>query len=191
MSAAGSFADIAALAPAQTAVSANNGPTGDTQSGNAPGIGGEATGDTAGGTVAGATGGAGEGAADLFVSKLTPDTSMEELQKVFAQFGPVTDVRLPTDHFTDMPRGFAYVTFATVAARDAALQKPVKLRGNDLNVHVAFKKGAPARSLAAAAAGQAGNRRAGVKVNKKEGKRKRQRQRQPATLQPQRKPASI
>lgn len=48
-------------------------------------------------------------------------TSEEELRDVFARYGPVLDVHLPSDRDTGKVRGFAFVTFQDSRDADAAL----------------------------------------------------------------------
>ena len=58
----------------------------------------------------------------LYVGNLTFDALENELQDLFAQHGPVTEVNLVQDRATGKPRGFAFVTMATKEAADAAIQ---------------------------------------------------------------------
>jgi len=45
-----------------------------------------------------------------------------DLQDLFAQHGPVTDVNLMQDRATGRPRGFGFVTMATPEGAQAAIQ---------------------------------------------------------------------
>ena len=38
-------------------------------------------------------------------------TAAEDLGRLFSQYGCVTDVHIPLDHYTGEPRDFAYVSF--------------------------------------------------------------------------------
>src|SRR2546423_3526383 len=58
----------------------------------------------------------------LYVGNLAYTTSEEDLQKLFASHGPVVEVKVPFDRETGRPRGFAFVTMATVEAAQAAIQ---------------------------------------------------------------------
>src|SRR3954469_2032096 len=59
----------------------------------------------------------------LFVGNLSFETSELELQDLFAACGPVTEVNIVTDKFTQKPRGFAFVTMGTPEAAQAAIQQ--------------------------------------------------------------------
>jgi len=66
----------------------------------------------------------------LFVGNLSFETSELELQDLFAACGPVTEVNIVTDKFTQKPRGFAFVTMGTPEAAQAAIQQ---LAGRNVN----------------------------------------------------------
>jgi cold-inducible RNA-binding protein len=75
----------------------------------------------------------------LFVGNLSFETSELELQDLFATCGPVTDVNIVTDRFTQKPRGFAFVTMATPEGAQAAIQQlsGKNVNGRELTVNVA------------------------------------------------------
>ena len=58
----------------------------------------------------------------LYVGNLSYDTTENELQDLFSQKGPVTEVNLVQDRTTGRPRGFAFVTMGTPEGADAAIQ---------------------------------------------------------------------
>jgi cold-inducible RNA-binding protein len=58
----------------------------------------------------------------LFVGNLSYDVTENDLQDLFAQHGPVTEVNLMMDRMSGRPRGFAFVTMATKEGADAAVQ---------------------------------------------------------------------
>ena len=58
----------------------------------------------------------------LYVGNLSYDTTENDLQDLFSQQGPVTDVNLVQDRTTGRPRGFAFVTMATPEGAQAAIQ---------------------------------------------------------------------
>lgn len=58
----------------------------------------------------------------LYVGNLSFDTTENDLQDLFATFGPVTEVNLVTDRMSGRSRGFAFVTMATPEAAQAAIQ---------------------------------------------------------------------
>jgi RNA recognition motif-containing protein len=66
----------------------------------------------------------------LFVGNLSFETSELELQDLFAACGPVSEVNIVTDKFTQKPRGFAFVTMGTPEAAQAAIQQ---LSGKSVN----------------------------------------------------------
>ena len=57
----------------------------------------------------------------LYVGNVSYDATENQLQDLFAQFGPVTEVNLMVDRVSQKPRGFAFVTYATREAGDAAI----------------------------------------------------------------------
>ncbi len=75
----------------------------------------------------------------LFVGNLSFDVTENDLQDLFATFGPVTDVNLMTDRSTGRSRGFAFVTMATPEGAQAAIQGTAgkDLKGRSLTVNEA------------------------------------------------------
>src|SRR5712664_2885345 len=75
----------------------------------------------------------------LFVGNLSFETSEVELQDLFGACGPVTEVSIITDKFTQKPRGFAFVTMATPEGAQAAVQQLAgkNVNGRDLTVNEA------------------------------------------------------
>ena len=65
----------------------------------------------------------------LYVGNLSYDATENDLQDLFAQHGPVTEVNLMMDRTTGRPRGFGFVTMATKEGADAATQA---LNGSDV-----------------------------------------------------------
>ena len=64
----------------------------------------------------------------LYVGNLSFDALENDLQDLFAQHGPVTEVNLMQDRVSGRARGFAFVTMATPEAAQAAIQA---LNGKD------------------------------------------------------------
>jgi len=64
----------------------------------------------------------------LYVGNIAFSTSESELQALFSTHGPVTDIHVPKDRESGRPRGFAFVTMATVEGAQAAIQA---LNGKD------------------------------------------------------------
>ena len=57
----------------------------------------------------------------LFVGNLAFSATENDLEDLFSQHGPVTEVNLMLDRATGRPRGFAFVTMATPEAAQAAI----------------------------------------------------------------------
>lgn len=57
----------------------------------------------------------------LYIGNLSFDSTENDLQDMFAAFGPITEVNLITDRTTGRSRGFAFVTMATVEGAKAAM----------------------------------------------------------------------
>jgi cold-inducible RNA-binding protein len=64
----------------------------------------------------------------LYVGNLSFDAIENDLQDLFSQHGPVTEVNLVQDRVTGKARGFAFVTMATEEGATAAVQA---LNGKD------------------------------------------------------------
>ncbi len=58
----------------------------------------------------------------LYVGNLSYEVGQEDLSSVFAEYGSVKRVQLPTDRETGRPRGFAFVEMGTEAEEDAAIE---------------------------------------------------------------------
>lgn len=57
----------------------------------------------------------------MYVGNLSFDTTKEDLEDAFGQYGTVTDVHVPQDRETGRPRGFAFVTLDSSEAMNAAI----------------------------------------------------------------------
>jgi RNA recognition motif-containing protein len=57
----------------------------------------------------------------IYVGNLSFDTTPDQLQKVFEQYGDVTGVTVPEDRFTGKPRGFGFVEMASDDAATSAI----------------------------------------------------------------------
>jgi RNA recognition motif-containing protein len=75
----------------------------------------------------------------LYVGNLSFDTTENDLQDAFAQFGPVTEVNLIMDRMSGRSRGFAFVTMATAEGAQAAIAGMAgkSLKGRDVTVNEA------------------------------------------------------
>lgn len=92
----------------------------------------------ANGDAATGEGGEGEGAGEtktVFVGRLSWNVDNDWLSQEFAECGEVVSARVQMDRNTGRSRGFGYVTFATTAAVEAALQLSGKeIDGRAINV---------------------------------------------------------
>jgi cold-inducible RNA-binding protein len=57
----------------------------------------------------------------LYVGNLSFDTTENDLQDLFAQHGPVSEVNLITDRMSGRSRGFAFVTMGSPEGAQAAI----------------------------------------------------------------------
>ena len=67
---------------------------------------------------------------NLYVGNLTFQVDKPELERLFAQFGEVSDAQIIMDRETGRPRGFAFVEMASA---DAAQKAISSLNGKDHN----------------------------------------------------------
>jgi RNA recognition motif-containing protein len=58
----------------------------------------------------------------IFIGNLPYEVSQEDLTQVFADFGTVKSIRIPTDRETGRLRGFAFVEMETEAEETAAIE---------------------------------------------------------------------
>jgi RNA recognition motif-containing protein len=58
----------------------------------------------------------------LYVGNLSFNSTENDLEDLFSQYGKVTDVALMTDHATGRSRGFAFVTMSGPAEGTAAIE---------------------------------------------------------------------
>ena len=75
----------------------------------------------------------------LYVGNLPFDTTENDLQDMFAGFGPVTDVNLITDRASGRSRGFAFVTMATPEGAQNAIKELAgkNIKGRNLTINEA------------------------------------------------------
>jgi cold-inducible RNA-binding protein len=67
---------------------------------------------------------------NIFVGNLSFQTTQDELQAAFAQFGNVERVNIVTDRDTGQPRGFAFVEMPDKSEAENAISQ---LNGADMN----------------------------------------------------------
>jgi RNA recognition motif-containing protein len=75
----------------------------------------------------------------IYVGNLSYDVTQDDLNQVFAEYGAVKRVQLPTDRETGRLRGFAFVEMGTEAEEAAAIEAldGAEWMGRDLKVNKA------------------------------------------------------
>lgn len=75
----------------------------------------------------------------IYVGNLSYEVTQEDLTSVFAEYGTVKRVNLPTDRETGRPRGFGFVEMSTDAEEAAAIEAldGAEWMGRDLRVNKA------------------------------------------------------
>jgi RNA recognition motif-containing protein len=75
----------------------------------------------------------------IYVGNLSYDVTQEDLNGVFAEYGSVTRVQLPTDRETGRVRGFGFVEMGTEAEEAAAIDAldGAEWMGRDMKVNKA------------------------------------------------------
>ena len=78
----------------------------------------------------------------IYVGNLSYEVTQDDLSSVFAEYGSVTRVQLPTDRETGRMRGFGFVEMATDAEETAAIEAldGAEWMGRDLKVNKAKPK---------------------------------------------------
>ena len=75
----------------------------------------------------------------IYVGNLSYNVTQEDLSSVFAEYGSVKRVQLPTDRETGRLRGFGFVEMSSDAEEDAAIQAldGAEWMGRDMKVNKA------------------------------------------------------
>ncbi|NEQ53906.1 MAG: RNA-binding protein [Leptolyngbya sp. SIO3F4] len=75
----------------------------------------------------------------IYVGNLSYDASRDDINAVFAEYGTVQRVHLPTDRETGRPRGFAFVEMSSEDEETAAIEAldGAEWMGRDLRVNKA------------------------------------------------------
>lgn len=75
----------------------------------------------------------------IYVGNLSYDVTEDDLREVFAEYGTVSRVNLPTDRETGRPRGFGFVEMGTDAEETAAIEAldGAEWMGRDMKVNKA------------------------------------------------------
>ena len=58
----------------------------------------------------------------LYVGNISFTITEADLQRIFEEFGSVTEIKVVTDRQTGQPRGFAFVTMSSVPEGRAAIK---------------------------------------------------------------------
>ena len=96
----------------------------------------------------------------LYVGNLSYDVTRDDLEQVFAEYGDVKRVSLPTDRETGRPRGFAFVDMAAEAQEETVIESldGAEWMGRELRVNKARPRD-DASAGASAGGGNGGNYR--------------------------------
>ena len=75
----------------------------------------------------------------IYVGNLSYDATRDDINAVFAEYGAVQRVHLPTDRETGRPRGFAFVEMSSEDEETAAIEAldGAEWMGRDLRVNKA------------------------------------------------------
>lgn len=75
----------------------------------------------------------------VYVGNLSYEVTQEDLSEIFAEYGTVKRVQLPTDRETGRLRGFAFVEMETAAEEAAAIEAldGAEWMGRDMKVNKA------------------------------------------------------
>jgi RNA recognition motif-containing protein len=75
----------------------------------------------------------------IYVGNLSFEATQADISEIFAEYGEVSRVSLPTDRETGRPRGFAFVEMKSEAEEDAAISAldGAEWMGRDLKVNKA------------------------------------------------------
>ncbi len=95
----------------------------------------------------------------IFVGNLSYQVTEEDLQSVFADYGTVKRINIPTDRETGRPRGFAFVEMETEAEEENAINdlNGAEWMGREMKVN----KAKPREKRPSFGGGGGGNRRGG------------------------------
>src|SRR5437588_2252387 len=98
---------------------------------------------------------------NIFVGNLSYQTTQEDLQQAFAQYGGVERVNIVTDRDSGQPRGFAFVEMTERRDAETAISQlnGAELNGRAMNVNEARPK--PERASSGFGGGGGGGGRGG------------------------------
>ncbi len=76
---------------------------------------------------------------NIYAGNLNYNLSEEELEKVFAEYGEVTSVKIIRDKYTDQSKGFGFIEMSDDAAAQKAIDElnGTEVKGRELRVNQA------------------------------------------------------
>ena len=76
---------------------------------------------------------------NIYAGNLNYSLTEEELEKVFAEYGEVTSVKIIRDKYTDQSKGFGFIEMADDAAAQKAIDElnGTEVKGRELRVNQA------------------------------------------------------
>jgi RNA recognition motif-containing protein len=76
---------------------------------------------------------------NIYAGNLNYSLSEEELEKVFADYGEVTSVKIIRDKYTDQSKGFGFIEMSDDAAAQKAIDElnGTEVKGRELRVNQA------------------------------------------------------
>lgn len=92
----------------------------------------------------------------IYVGNLSYDVNQEDLNEVFAEYGTVKRVHIPTDRETGRVRGFAFVEMESEADEDKAIEALDGAEWMDRNMKV--NKARPRENRSSFGGGRRNNR---------------------------------
>jgi RNA recognition motif-containing protein len=72
---------------------------------------------------------------NIFVTNLSPDTTIQDLQQAFGQFGNVTNAKVVSNRQTGRSRGFGFVEMSNGADQAIEALRGADLRGQPMTVN--------------------------------------------------------
>ncbi len=76
---------------------------------------------------------------NIYAGNLNYSLTEEELEKVFAEYGEVTSVKIIRDKYTDQSKGFGFIEMADDSAAQKAIDElnGTEIKGRELRVNQA------------------------------------------------------
>ncbi len=97
--------------------------------------------------------------AKIYVGNLSYQTSSDELQDIFGEFGSISELKLIIDHETNRSKGFGFITYEDSGAAQQACEKMngTDLGGRQLKVSPAKEGGSGSGGRRGGNGGRGGN----------------------------------